>query len=94
MVTVGQLDAMALVETLADKLSEIKTKTLALPLIDAVAEMLAEVKAETLLHGLGDTVAEAQAETLYKTLRNIKAKTPVEVFLYDTEAKNRSQNNW
>ena len=38
MVTVGQLDAKALVETLADKLSDINAKTLALPLIDAVAE--------------------------------------------------------
>ena len=42
--TVKQLDAKAQVETLADKLSEIK----ALPLIDALAE---------LLHGQGDTVA-------------------------------------
>ena len=57
MVTVRQLGAKALVQTLADKLSEIKDKTLVLPLIDAVADTLAEVKAETLLHGLGDTVA-------------------------------------
>ena len=55
--TVRQLGAKALVQTLADKLSEIKDKTLVLPLIDAVADTLAEVKAETLLHGLGDTVA-------------------------------------
>ena len=65
MVTVRQLHAKAQVQTLADKLSEIKVKTLAFPLIDS------EVKAEVLLHGLGDTVAEA--ETLYKTLSNIKA---------------------
>ena len=67
MVTVRQLHANAQVQTLADKLSEIKVKTLALRLIDA------EVEAEVLLHGLGDTVAEAEAETLYKTLSNIKA---------------------
>ena len=40
MVTEAQLDAKALVETLADKLSEIK----ALPLIDAVTDTLAEEK--------------------------------------------------
>ena len=67
MVTVRQLHAKAQVQTLADKLSEIKVKTLALRLIDA------EVEAEVVLHGLGDTVAEAEAETLYKTLSNIKA---------------------
>ena len=39
--TVAQLQAKALVDTLADKLSEIKAKTLALPLIDAVADTLA-----------------------------------------------------
>ena len=65
--TVRQLHAKAQVQTLADRLSEIKVKTLALPLIDA------EVKAEVLLHGLRDTAAEAEAETLYNTLGNIKA---------------------
>ena len=59
---VRQLAAKALVETLAEKLSEINTKTLALPLIDAVAATPAEEKAETLLYGLGDTVAEAETE--------------------------------
>ena len=62
MVTVKQLAAKALVETLTEKLSEIKAKTLALPLIDAVAATPAEEKAETLLYGLGDTVAEAETE--------------------------------
>ena len=83
--TVRQLAAKALVETLADKLSEIKA--LALPLIDAVADTPAEKKAEALLYGLGDTVAEAEGEKLYKTLSNIKAKTLAEV-LHDTLAKN------
>ena len=59
MVTVRQLAAKALVETLADKLSEIKDKTLALPLIDAVADTPAEEKAEALLNGLGDTVSRS-----------------------------------
>ena len=54
MVTVAQLNAKALVETLAANLSEIK----ALPLIDAVADTLAEQKkTEALLHGQADTVA-------------------------------------
>ena len=44
MVTVRQLAAKALVETLAEKLSEIKAKTLALPLIDAVADTPVEGK--------------------------------------------------
>ena len=44
MVTVRQLAAKALVETLADNLSVIKAKTLALPLIDAVADTPAEEK--------------------------------------------------
>ena len=65
--TLRQLHAKAQVQTLADKLSKIKVKTLALPLIDA------DVKAKVLLHGLGDTVAEAEAATLYKTLSNTKA---------------------
>ena len=92
MVTVRQLAAKALVETLAEKLSEIKAKTLALPLIDAVAATPAEEKAEAPLYGLGDTVAEAETEKLYKTLSNIKAKTMVEVF-HDTLAKNFGQHN-
>ena len=75
--TVRQLAAKALVETLTEKLSEIKAKTHALPLIDAVAATPAEKKAEALLYGLGDTVAEAETEKLYKTLSNIKAKTMV-----------------
>ena len=87
MVTVRQLAAKPLVETPADKLSEIKAKTLALPLIDAVADTPAEKKAEALLYGLGDTVAEAEGAKLYKTLSNIKAKTLVEV-LHGTLAKN------
>ena len=53
MVTVKQLDAKAQLETLADKLLEIK----ALPLIDALADTLPEVKTEAPLHGQGDTVA-------------------------------------
>ena len=85
--TVGQLPAKELVESMADKLSEIKAKTLALPLIDAVADTLAEEKAEALLYCLGDTVAVAEGEKLYKTLSNIKAKTLVKVLL-DTLARN------
>ena len=46
--TVRQLAAKALVETLAEELSEIKAKTLALPLIDAVAATPAEEKADSL----------------------------------------------
>ena len=54
-----QLGAKALVEPLAEKLWEIKAKTLAFTLIGAVADTLPEAKAETLLYCLGDTVAEA-----------------------------------
>ena len=92
MVTVRQLAAKALVETLAEKLSEIKAKTLALALIDVATATPPEEKAEALLYGLGDTVAEAETEKLYKTLSNIKAKTMVEV-LHDTLAKNFGQDN-
>ena len=59
LLTVRQLGAKALVEPLAEKLWEIKAKTLAFTLIGAVADTLPEAKAETLLYCLGDTVAEA-----------------------------------
>ena len=45
--TVGQLDAKALVETLADKLSEIKAKTLAYPLGHVNSEALLDTGSHT-----------------------------------------------
>ena len=74
MVTVGQLDAKALVETLADKLSEIKAKTLAYP--------LGHVNSEALSDTLAHTPAKVEVEKPADTLCDVKALALVDVLAY------------
>ena len=70
MVTVGQLDAKALVETLADKLSEIK------------AYPLGHVNSEALLDTLAHTLAKVEVEKPADTLCDVKALALVDVLPY------------
>ena len=74
MVTVGQLDAKALVETLAEKLSEIKAKSLAYP--------LGQVNSEALLDTLAHTLAKVEVEKPADTLCDVKALALVDVLVY------------
>ena len=74
MVTVGQLDAKALVETLAKKLSEIKAKSLAHP--------LGHVNSEALLDTLVHTLAKVEVEKPADTLCDEKALALVDVLAY------------
>lgn len=74
MATVGELDAKALVEIVADMLSEIKAKTL--------CYTLGNVDFGKLLHMLAHTLAELQVEKPANTPCDMKENTLIDVLAY------------
>ena len=74
MATVGELDAKALVDILADKLSEIKAKTL--------GYTLGHVDFGELLDTLSNTPAELQVEKPADTQCDVKAYEMINVLPY------------
>ena len=75
--TLGELDAKALGNILADKLLKIKAETL--------SKTLSHVDSDSLLDTLAHTLAELQVEKGADTVCDVKALAPVEVLAYMLE---------
>lgn len=74
MVTVEELDAKALGNTVADKLSKIKDETL--------ANTLGHVDSRELLDTMAHTLAAVHVKKRLDTLCDVKALAPVDVLAY------------
>ena len=74
MATMEELDAQALANTLADKLSKIKAEKL--------ANTLGHVDFKALLYTMAHTLAELHVKESADTLCDVKALAPVEVLAY------------
>ena len=74
MATMEELEAEALANTLADKLSKIKAETL--------ANTLGHVDCKALLYTMAYTLAELDVKQSADTLCDVKALAPVDVLAY------------
>ena len=83
--TVGELDTKALVDTLADKLSEIKNKTL--------GYTLGHLLSEALLDKLAHTIAEVKVQKLADLICDVKALALVDVLDYMLACKKRKTHS-
>ena len=80
MVTMQDLDAEVLANTIADKLSKIKAQTL--------ADTLGHVHCKALLYTMAHMLAELHVKQCADTLCDVKELAPVDVLAYMLACKN------